>query len=106
MTDEFPVSGQPLFWGAERVGRLWLLFRPEARNAMSKRKLSRAMIAALRNLQAGRPMRHGIQGMAAHGGLARTYAALLDRGLVAYGNRDELTPRGRKLLAELDTPGA
>jgi len=65
----------------------------------TKRRLTPAMSAMLRNLAEGRAETHGLSGRSAFGGATRTHAALVSRG---YIDRDGLTESGRAVL-ELET---
>lgn len=59
---------------------------------MSK-KLSDAMLAALRNLAAGREASHGLTGRSAYGGLCRTILALKNWGLIDASHNVTLAGR-------------
>lgn len=60
------------------------------------KKLTPAMVAALKSIQAGRPWSH-LQGKAEFGGAAWTRRTLIKRGLIT--GDDQLTDAGRAALA-------
>lgn len=63
---------------------------------------SPAMLAAMRNLAAGKRPNAGLSGRSAHGGLSGTMVALRRRGWINAEER--LTDAGRAALAQAQPP--
>jgi len=71
---------------------------PQKEPAVKKSTISPKMLAAMRNIAAGRASNHGLFGMSAHGGHEGTIQALQRRGFIE--GRDRLTAEGRAALEE------